>query len=110
MAPGRRLYERAHLAQLLLTLLDQLARRLLDELAQMLLERDAQLCRGLRTVAMCAAGGLGNDFVADAELQEVGRGELELRRRLADLRRVAPQDRRTTLGRNHRVDRVLEHQ
>src|SRR3989454_456027 len=61
-------------------------------------------------VAVGAADRLGDDRVDDAEAQEVGRRDPHRRGRLRSLRGVAPEDRRTPLRRDHRVDRVLEHE
>src|SRR5437660_461677 len=52
----------------------------------------------------------GDDRVDDAEAQEVGRRDPHRLRRLRRLRGVAPEDRRAPLRRDHRVDRVLEHE
>src|SRR5512141_1418323 len=108
--PGlrRRLDERAHLAELLVAPLDELGWRKLDELLEVLLDRHSHLRRGLGGRAMRATGRLGNDLVADAEVNEIGRGQLQLRGRLGDLRGVAPQDRRAAFRGYDRVDRVLE--
>src|SRR5262245_48257769 len=98
---SRRLLDKGtELAELLVAAFDQLRRRKLDKLVQMTFERRAQLGRGQCGVAVGATRGLGDDLVAYPELDEVGRGQLELGRRLADLRRIAPQDRRAALGRD----------
>ena len=61
-------------------------------------------------VAMGAAHGLRHDRVDDPEPQQVGRGDPHRLGRLGRLGRVAPQDGGAALGRDHRVDGVLEHQ
>src|SRR5437899_2385526 len=73
-------------------------------------ERGPQGRRRRVPVAVGAADRLGDDRVDDAEAQEVGRRDPHRRGRLRSLRGVAPEDRRTPLRRDHRVDRVLEHE
>ena len=61
-------------------------------------------------VAVRAAERFGNDAVDDAELQEIGGGDLHARRRVLRARGIAPEDRGGGLGRSDGVDRVLQHQ
>jgi hypothetical protein len=56
------------------------------------------------------ADRLGDDGVDDAQAQQVGRGHLHHLGGLGGPAGVAPQDGRAALGRDHRVDRVLEHE
>ena len=87
---------------------------LLDRLGldrvECLRDRIAQQARGALVILVRAARGLGHDGVDDAELVAEARRRLERGRRLAALVHVAPEDRRAALRRDHRVDRVLEHQ
>src|SRR5258708_7789818 len=53
---------------------------------------------------------LWDDLVDDPGLQQVGRRNLQRRGRLHFLRRVAPENRRAALWRDHAVDRVFLHQ
>src|SRR5687768_10998043 len=90
-------------------LLDELFRLFFAQLLQRLGERLAQrLRRGLR-IAVRAAQRLGNDPVDEAEGLQAARRDAE---RLGGLGRhlgAAPQDGGATLGRNHRVGGVLQH-
>ena len=61
-------------------------------------------------VAVRAAGRLRHDAVDDAEAQQVLRGDLHVGGRVLGAAAVAPQDRGGALGRDHAVDRVLQHQ
>ena len=54
--------------------------------------------------------GSVNDAVDDAEPEQILRGDLHVGRRVLRPRRIAPQDRGRAFRRDHRVDRVLEHQ
>jgi hypothetical protein len=63
------------------------------------LERGPDLRGGERRIAVGPARRLGDDLVADAEVDQVGRGQLELGRGVGDLARVAPQDGRAAFGR-----------
>ena len=61
--------------------------------------------------SMCApADRLLDDLVDDLEPQQVLGRELERLGGALALARVLPQDRGAALGRDHRVDRVLQHQ
>ena len=53
---------------------------------------------------------LGDDSLDHAEVEAMGGVEPERGGRLLRLRGIAPEDRSTPLGRDHRVDRVLLHQ
>ena len=59
---------------------------------------------------MSAAHGLWHDAVDHPEFPQVLRREPQSFRRHFRVDRVAPEDRRTPFGRDHRVDRVLHHQ
>src|SRR2546430_149997 len=85
-------------------------RGLRREVGQVVAERGAQGFRRPVPVAVSAPERLGDDRVDDAEAQEVGRRDPHRLRRLRRLRGVAPEDRRAPLRRDHRVDRVLEHE
>src|SRR5438093_669593 len=64
----------------------------------------------MRRVLSVGADGLRDDRVDHAEAQEIGRGDPHRLGGLGRLGGVAPQDRGASFGRDHRVDRVLEHQ
>ena len=59
---------------------------------------------------MRAAQRLGNDPVDDAERLQVPGRDLHRFGRVGRLVGGAPQDRRAAFRRNHRIDRMLEHQ
>ena len=59
---------------------------------------------------MSAAERLGDDPVDDSERLEVRGGDLHRFRGFGSLVGGAPQDRRAAFGRDHRIDRMLEHQ
>ena len=61
-------------------------------------------------VAMRAAERLVDDPVDNAQRLEVGRGDPHRFRRIGRLVGGPPQDRRAAFGRDHRIDRMLEHQ
>ena len=79
------------------------------ELGEELADRGADAGDGLGLVALGAAARLGDDAVDDAEGEQVLGGEAQGLGRLLHLLGVLPQDRGAALGRDHRVDRVLEH-
>src|SRR5260370_1338858 len=81
-----------------------------DRDARVVAEVAGEARRGGVPAPVGPADGLGPDRVDDAEPQEVGRGDLHGLRGLGRLRGVAPEDRGAALGRDDRVDRVLEHQ
>ena len=63
-----------------------------------------------RVGSTCAPpGGSGTISSTMPKRREVGGGDLHRRGRLFGPPGVAPEDRRAALGRDHRVDRVLEH-
>src|SRR5947207_3316853 len=78
----------------------------LEELCQRLPEQP----RSLVEVGVGTTFRLRDDRVDHAELEAVGGIGLERGGRLPSLPRIAPEDRRATLGRDHGVDRVLLHQ
>ena len=61
-------------------------------------------------IAMRAAKRLGDDAVDDAERLQVGGRDLHRFGRIGRLVGRPPQDRRAAFRRNHRIDRMLEHQ
>ena len=63
----------------------------------------------LGLVALGAAARLGDDAVDDAEGEQILGGQAQRLGRLLHLLGVLPQDRGAALGRDHRVDRMLEH-
>src|SRR5689334_25055953 len=58
---------------------------------------------------MRAAERLGNDLVYDPEVLEIGSRQLQRLRGLLRIARAAPQDRCAAFGRDHRIDRMFEH-
>ena len=87
---------------------------LLDRLGldrvERLRDRIAEQPRGAVVVLVRAAGRLRHDRVDDAEVVAEARRRLERGGGLLALVDVAPQDRGAALGRDHRVDGVLQHQ
>src|SRR5690606_500323 len=59
--------------------------------------------------AMRAAHRFGNDAVDDLEVEEVLRGDAHVGSGILGAGRIMPEDRGRTFGRNHRIDRMLEH-
>ena len=89
------------MAQLDAVELAQLPKALLDGLADRL-DR-------LALVALGPAQRLGHDLVDDAQLDQILGGQLERLGGLLGLLAAAPQDRGAALRRDHRIDRVLQH-
>ena len=88
----------------------QLLGALAGERVELLADRRAERRGRSLRIAVRAAGRLGHDPVDHPELLEILRGHLHRLGRLRRLLRGAPEDPRAALGRDHRIDRVLEHQ
>src|SRR3954471_16768045 len=89
---------------------DQLFRLLLLHLLQRLGQGPLQsLIAGLR-VAMRPAERLGDDLVDEAERLQAARRDAQCLGGVGRHFGAAPQDRRATLGRDHRIGGVLHHQ
>src|SRR5262249_36633379 len=54
--------------------------------------------------------GLRDDLIHQSHLQQIGRGQPQSSGRLLRVVTIAPQYRRAALGRDNRIDSVLEHQ
>jgi len=80
------------------------------ELAQRVGERALEQLRHVRRVAVRATHRLADDAVDQAQRLEPMRGDAQRLGGLGRLRGALPQDRGAALGRDHRVDRVLQHQ
>src|SRR5262249_35377670 len=102
LAAGAAVFDDAHRAELVVTLGDELGRIEGAELVELALQSRAQVLGGGRKIAVRAARPLLDDLVADAEAEEIGRGELQLLGGRGDLALVLPEDRRAALGRDHR--------
>src|SRR5919201_806069 len=88
----------------------QVVRRHPFELVERVPDRGAEHTCRLVGIGVGTALRLLDDRIDDAELEAVQRVGLERGGRLLRLARIAPEDRRTTFRRDHRVDRVLLHQ
>ena len=100
----------AHAQELVAAAALELGRREAQERTQLALDRVAHCGDGRRPAAMCAAQRLLDHHVDQAVAEQVLGGQPQ---RLGGDRRLvgaAPQDGGTALGRDHRIDRVLEHQ
>src|SRR5205085_1931163 len=94
---GRRLGERAELAELVVAVLNDGVRAELAQLAQVPPERSAEVRGGQVPVAVGPSGRLLDELVDDAHLVGVAGGELERLGGLLALLRVAIEDGRARL-------------
>ena len=81
-----------------------------EHLAQRIVERALEVRGHLRVVAMGATHRLADDLVDQAQRLQAVRGDAQRLGRVGRPLGRLPQDRRAALGRDHRVDRVLQHQ
>src|SRR6185437_4505691 len=80
------------------------------ELIEVTDERRLETGRHGRRITMCATEGLLDELIDQPELFQPVGGEVERLGRSLLLVLALPQDRRTALGRDHRVGAVLEHE
>ena len=100
----------AHAQELVAPAALQLRAGQVQQRAELLLDRVADAAMVVGPAAMRAAHGLGDDLVDQPMPEQVLGRQLQGLGRDRRLVAAAPQDRGAALGRDHRVDRVLEHQ
>ncbi len=59
--------------------------------------------------AMRATHRFGNDAVDDLEIEQILCGDAHVGSGILGAGRIVPEDRRSTFGRDHRIDRMLKH-
>lgn len=102
--------EDAELAEPPVALVQEALDRLLAEILEDLRELVAQPPSASARIGVGTAQGLRHDLIDDPESQQVGRRQPHRFGGLGFPLLVFPEDRRATLGRDHRVDGILENE